>query len=251
MADQKQWPEVVISRDAKGRPYIVSPNSPGTSPTAKTYVPLVRLQEAEASLASERERLAKRLEDVDDALVVLVDRRRRAGKWDSVAYLQGRQHECRNQAAALRGISTADGPWNDERDKRHRAILEAALSPSPVEGQECPACSGSGKKTHVGTAGHAVTIACSDCHGTGKKQPEAMEDLSAAADRSDNLAIPGHKPDPEERRELTVPGCINCGLPTTSCTCKGNLGWRGEVRIAVLEVIDKTPKPDSNKEADR
>jgi aminoglycoside phosphotransferase len=65
-------------------------------------------QAAPAIRAQERERLAERLEEVDAGLSDLRATREHQDKWDSVAYLQGRQHECRNQAAALRGLHTAD-----------------------------------------------------------------------------------------------------------------------------------------------
>lgn len=56
----------------------------------------------------ERERLARRCEDVYAGLADLRRKREQQGKDNSAAYLQGRQHEASNQAAALRELETAD-----------------------------------------------------------------------------------------------------------------------------------------------
>lgn len=93
----------------------------------------------DATRKQERERLAERLEEVDAGLQELRERREREGKDNSAAYLQGRQHECRNQAAALRGLSTADLRANplSEAVAAFRSTLEAIVEnssdPSAVE----------------------------------------------------------------------------------------------------------------------
>lgn len=74
-----------------------------------------------------RERFAKRLEEVDAGLSDLRRRREREGKEHSASYLQGRQHECRNQAAALRRLHTADLRANRWSDALTR-VIEAACS---------------------------------------------------------------------------------------------------------------------------
>lgn len=260
MADQKQWPEELeIARNPGGGPFITERGR--THYEQETYVPKAAL-EAERERREEAERAAaetRRLFKVDTLNAYEAAARREANRAQKAEASLASERE-RVKAVVERLRNEVEG----ERVQVLCDNLEAALSPSPVEGEECERCGGSGKKTHVGTVGHRVTVACSHCHGTGRKRPDpaATYDQLETVDPETDPRF-GGQPDPEERREerliLSDEGLAGLLDPDSfddeaerTVSMKSRLwGACQDFSGRAVELILRPAVPDSNKEADR